>query len=139
MIKRTPLDAMVSDLVREAADWACERCGIEFPDRKSRNLHASHYFGRAIDSTRHFLDNVSSLCGGCHKELSSDHDEHYRFMMRRLGEVRYDLLRQRKQKVVRYRASDYKAMREHYRSELERLRAMRADGVQGHIEVVAYD
>lgn len=139
MIKRDATDAIVSDVIREAADWTCERCGLEFPDRKSQNLHASHYYGRGIKSTRYHPDNVASLCGNCHKKLSHDHDEHYRFMYRRLGEVRYEILRERKQQTVRYRNGDFKAIRCHFRAEMRRIKAMRANGVTGPISVVAYD
>lgn len=138
-IKRDSTDAIVSDLVREAADWTCENCGLEFPDRKSQNLHASHYIGRANKSTRYFPDNVSSLCGTCHKSLTADHHEHYHFMFRRLGETRYGMLQERKRRQFRYRNGDLAALRKHYRGELERLRAFRANGATGPLAVVSYD
>ncbi len=138
-IKRDATDAIVSDLIREAADWTCERCSKPFPERKSYNLHASHYIGRATKSTRYFPDNISSLCGECHRVLTNDHHEHYHFMMKRLGGVRYDELQQRKNRVMRYRNSDLAELRSHYRGELERVQRLRRGGVVGYVEVVSYD
>ena len=39
-LKRDPLDAVFSDLVRERADWTCECCGKYFPERKGSGIHA---------------------------------------------------------------------------------------------------
>lgn len=139
MIKRTPLDALISDLIREAADWTCERCGLVFPERKSQACHASHYISRSFVSTRYFIDNLSCLCAACHDAVGKDPGEHYRFVFGKLGEVRYDELRQRKQRVMRYRNHDRAAMRAHYKAELARVKDMRSKGVTGLIEVVSYD
>ena len=139
-VKRDATDDVVSELIREAADWTCERCGLEFPDRKSRALHCSHYFSRSYNVTRWHPDNLSSLCGACHDEIGKDPGAHHHFMLRKLGDVRMSELRIRKNTmIVRYKPADKKAIRSHYRAELERIKAERASGVQGLIEVVAYD
>lgn len=140
MIKRTGLDDVFSQCVREAADWTCERCGLEFPERKSQALHASHYFSRSIICVRYFPDNVSSLCGACHKLVGDDPDEHRRWMLKRLGEVRYDDLRKRKNTmIVRYKPADKKALRAHFREQLEQMLGLRSRGLIGPLELVAYD
>jgi hypothetical protein len=139
-MKRDATDAIVSDLIREASDWICERCGLGFPDRKSRAFHASHYFSRAYNATRWFPDNLSGLCGKCHDEVGKDPGAHHYFMLMKLGDVRMSELRIRKNTfIARYKAADKKAMREHYREELERIRALRMEGRRGVVEVVAYD
>lgn len=139
MIKRDSTDAIVSDVVREAADWCCERCQMPFPDRKSRNCHASHFISRKYNSVRFFPDNLTCLCGACHDLLGKDPYEHAKFMETKLGLVRLEELRQRKQRVVRYRNGDKAEMRKHYRGELERLRDLRTAGAVGVLSVVAYD
>lgn len=138
-LKRTATDSIVSDLVREAADWCCERCGRPFPERKSQALHCSHFFSRIYLSTRYFIDNLSSLCAACHDFLGKNPHEHVAFVRKKLGDVRYEMLCARKQKIYRYRNSDRAEMRKHFAAELMRLLGIRERGVVGPIEVVAYD
>jgi hypothetical protein len=139
MIKRSPLDAVFSDLIREAADWTCAYSGLVFPDRKGRDVHCSHFISRANLATRWFPDNAVCLSAGAHKRLGENPDEHTAFMRRHLGDERYELLQIRKRQIVRYRASDKKAMQKHYRDELERILELRRNGRTGPIEVVSYD
>ncbi len=138
MIKRTPLDAILSDLVRERADWTCEYCSAEFPERKGRGLHASHYIGRSNMSTRYDPDNLFSLCASCHRKLSDDHDEHYQFAYRSLGEVRYEVLRANKQKIKRYRKAELREMLAHYKEQQVILEGQRMAGEIGRLEFVAW-
>lgn len=139
MIKRTSLDAVVSDLIREAFDWTCAHCSRAFPDRKGRDIHASHFYSRQFNSTRFYPDNLTALCATCHDYLGKHPDDHADFIRRLLGPVRYEWLRERKNKIFRYRAEDKKAMRKHYAEELERLRELRADGATGPLGVYSYD
>lgn len=139
MIKRSPLDAVFSDVIREAADWTCQYSGLQFPDRKGRDVHCSHFISRANLATRWFPDNATCLSAAAHKRLSENPDEHVAFMRRILGDARYEWLQIRKRQIVRYRASDKKAMQKHFKDELERIRAMRAEGVVGPVEVVPWD
>lgn len=138
-MKRDATDAVFSDLIREAYDWACAHCSREFPDRKGRDIHCSHFYSRVYHSTRWFPDNAVALCATCHDHMGKHPDDHTDFFRRVLGEVRYDWLKRRKGGIYRYRASDKKAMRKLYSEELERVRALRAQGVTGYVEVAAYD
>lgn len=138
-MKRDVLDAAVSDVIRESFDWCCARCHKDHPDRKGRDFHASHFKSRSYSSTRYFPDNLTALCAACHDYFGKHPDEHTDFIRGLLGEVRYDMLRDRNRQVYRYRAADKKAMKEHYRSELKRLLDMRRNGVTGYIEVIAFD
>ena len=139
MIKRTALDAVFSDLIRESWDWTCARCGRECPDRKGRDFHCSHFISRAFNSTRWFPDNALCLCAACHDVVGKDPGEHYSLLMRILGPVRYDELKERKHRIVRYREAEKKAMTRHYRGQIEHLLGLRADGVTGFIDVMAWD
>ena len=139
MIKRSPLDAVFSDLIREAADWTCQHTGRQFPDRKGRDVHCSHFYSRSYSSTRWYPDNAFCLSAAAHDYMGKNPDEHVAMVKRILGDARFEMLQERKRQIVRYRASDRKAMQKHYRDELERLLEMRRNGVVGPIEVVSYD
>lgn len=139
-MRRDATDDIVSEVIREAADWSCERCSLQFPERKSRALHCSHYFSRAYNVTRYYPDNLSSLCGACHDELGKDPGLHDAFVRNKLGDVRMSELRFRKNTmIVRYKAADKKAIRAHFRGELERIKAQRMAGADGVLSVTAYD
>ena len=138
-IKRTPLDAVFSDLVRERADWTCQCCGKHYPDRKGSGLHASHYFGRRGKSTRWFGDNVYAHCFGCHQKLGSSPHEFRSFVFEQLGEDRYDALVLRANKPRKYSKAEQKEMQAHFKAQLEHLRKRRREGEIGVIEFVEWD
>ena len=139
MIKRTPLDAIFSDVIRESWDWTCAASGIVFSDRKGRDVHCSHFVSRINLATRWYPDNAFCLSASMHKRFSENPDEHTAFVKKILGDVRYGELIARKKKIVRYRKPDKQAMQAHYKAELERLRDMRMAGHVGYIGVLAYD
>lgn len=139
MLKRDATDALFSDAVREAADWVCQRCNRPFPLRKGQDVHCSHFFSRKYKSTRWFPDNAACLCATCHAIVTDDPHEHATLFRRLLGEVRYEWLIKRKQLIVRYRAADVKAIREHFRDQIERMKELRISGVVGVLQLVAYD
>jgi len=138
-MKRDSLDAAFSDLIREAWDWTCARCGRQFPERKGKDVHASHFYSRQFNSTRWFVDNAVCLCATCHDYVGKHPDDHVSLIRRVLGDTRYQWLQARKRLIVRYRAADKKAMRKHYSAELERIKAMRLEGHTGLVTPVTYD
>lgn len=139
MLKRTPLDAVVSHLVREMYDWTCCRCRREFPERKGRDVHASHFYSRKYNSTRWYLPNLLCLCAKCHDFVGKNPDEHVALIKRVLGDTRYDELRARKQRIYRYRKQDKAEMLAHYRAQLAHLRRRRAKGERGYLPAVNWD
>jgi hypothetical protein len=110
-----------------------------FPERKGRDAQAAHFFSRKYLSTRYFPDNCCLLCASCHAITTDDHHEHVSLFKRLLGETRYDWLIQRKQQIVRYREADKKAIREHFRAQIEHMRIRRLKGDVGVLELVSYD
>ena len=138
-IKRTPLDAVFSDLVRERADWTCQVCRKEFPDRKGSGLHGSHYFGRRSVATRHHGDNVYAHCFGCHQKLGSRPHDFKLWVQSQLGETRYDALVLRANAVCKRPKGEEKKMREHFKAQLEYIRRRRRDGEVGIIEFAEWD
>ncbi len=138
-IKRTPLDAVFSDLVRERADWTCEVCDKHFPDRKGSGLHASHYWGRRGKSTRWYGLNVFAHCFGCHQKLGSKPHEFKSWVFKQLGETLYDQLTLRANAPMKYSKQDLKDMQAHFKKELAEIRQKRKDGWVGYIDFVEYD
>ena len=138
-IKRTPLDAVFSDLIRERADWKCEVCGKDFPDRKGSGLHCSHYFGRRGASTRHHGDNCYSHCFGCHQKLGSNPHEFKAWVEGQLGETRYDDLVLRAHAPRKRNKAERKEMQEHFKAQLVYMRKRRMKGEVGLLQFVEWD
>jgi len=64
-------DRLWKRVVKEIAQWKCERCG------KTKNqcqLHSHHFFGRTNRATRWDIRNGFCLCASCHK--LSKHSAH---------------------------------------------------------------
>jgi len=138
-IKRDPLDKAFSDLVRERADWTCEKCGKQFPDRKGSGLHASHYWGRRKRSVRWFGNNLWAHCFGCHQHLGANPHEFKSWVFKELGELLYDQLTLRANKPVKYNKSERKEMKEHYEAQLLKIKAKRLNGETGYINFQDWD
>lgn len=137
-IKRTPLDAVFSDLVRERADWTCEACGKYFPDRKGSGLHCSHFFGRRGKSTRWHGRNCMALCYSCHMKFGSNPHDYRSLMFKHLGETAYDelvLLAKSPRKLSR---DEMKDMQAHFKAQLEYIRRRRREGEEGYIDFSEY-
>jgi len=143
VIKRDFLDKAVSDAVR--ASWAmCAHCLTEFDRQKNgswgKNFQCSHFYGRGSgSSTRWFPDNLTALCGGCHRFLGESPDEHTAFIKKILGDVRFGELKIRKRLVIKYTKYEKKEMATFYRYETKRIMALRDQGEMGYISLVAWD
>jgi hypothetical protein len=132
-IRRDKYDALFSDLVRERADWTCERCNREFRhDRGS--LHCSHIFGRAKQSIRVHPDNALAHCTSCHRHLEQHPIEFAEHAREILGQQRYDRLRLMAAKPTKITKFDKEVVHQHYLGERARILALRKDGARGHIE-----
>lgn len=83
-------DHYFSLYVRNRDNWTCQRCKGYF---KEGGLQASHFFGRRMESVRFDLENVDSLCYGCHRYWEKEDREAYReFKVKQLGERGFELL-----------------------------------------------
>ncbi len=138
-IKRTPLDAVFSDLVRERADWTCESCGKHFPERKGAGLHCSHYWGRRGLSTRHLGLNCFAHCFGCHQKLGANPELFRSWVFGQLGETLYDQLTLRANTPQKRPKHEKKEMQAHFKKELAEIRQKRKDGWVGYIDFVEFD
>jgi hypothetical protein len=126
-ISRTVEDGLFSDLVREKADYTCQRCQQEF-EKPTKALHCSHFHSRAKKSTRFDLSNASALCYKCHEHFTAEDTfcggpmntkEHKAFYIKKLGQKEFDLLAVR---AATAQKLDLKSIRQWLKDQLETLR-----------------
>lgn len=133
------LDDICRALCKERADWKCEKCGKEFPERRGGGLEWSHHHGRRSRHTRWDMDNCSAHCSGCHFYLGGNPLIFADWIKEKLGEERASELTRRFHAPKKWTKGEKEEMQEHYRSELNRLlKLRRVEGVTGYIEVVNY-
>ena len=138
-MKRDRRDIVFSKLIRERANWTCERCGKYYPEGLRQGLDCSHFYGRRHRSTRWHPDNAFAHCRGCHQYLGSNPAIFAEFTRAALGDTRYDWLRERHNEIKKYTKAELEEIYQHLKSELERIEKLRFDGEQGYLEIVAYD
>ena len=138
-MKRDKHDKVMSDLVRERADWRCERCNKYYPEGHRSGLENSHYYGRARMSTRYFPDNLTSLCTGCHFYFGGARDEYTSFLIKALGESRFDDLVLKGNAVRKFTRAEKEEQYQHYRAQYKYLRRRRDQGETGWIDFVSWD
>lgn len=142
MTKAIGADSEFSRCIRERANWTCERCGIEDAEAQAKGtstlLDCSHVYSRAHRSTRWHPDNCFCLCKSCHAYLEGRPIEHTKFAEEKLGPTRFEWLVQAHHQPVKFTKADHKAMKKHYREEYARMRELRNQGEQGHIEFVGF-
>lgn len=89
-------DKVFSNFIRERDDWTCQLCDGWHGEGSGqrRNLHCSHFWGRARKSTRFDPDNCIAACYSCHYwKLEKEKQGRYRdLMLKRLGKERYNQL-----------------------------------------------
>ena len=132
-IKRTKHDAVFSNLIRERAEWKCERCGTQYQP-PTMGLHCAHLFTRRGRSTRWAPDGAIAACYGCHQYIDSHPAEKEMLARRILGDGRYDLLTERAHKPVKLTKADLEDIYQHLKAEYSRMKEARGNGVVGRIE-----
>ena len=91
-IRRDPLDKLFSNYIRLRDKLTCQRCGRVFP-KLTGGLHCAHYHKRRKQSVRFDPDNAVAFCFGCHTFMDENFDDYFTpFMIRRLGQERFDML-----------------------------------------------
>ncbi|EHK8991103.1 hypothetical protein KCT17_003671 [Escherichia coli] len=137
-LKRDKNDLVFSQLIRERANWCCERCGRDFSERRE-SLHCSHLNGRRHASTRWHPFNAFAHCLGCHRVLGSEPYQFTAFAIIEFGLKTVELVGARAMKPVRLKQWEKDRLHVHLKGELVRLRQLRKDGEQGLIEFTAPD
>ena len=136
-IKISPADSAFSKCVRERNDWTCERCHKQY-DKGSTGLHCSHIFGRRARTIRWCGDNAQALCFSCHQWFGGNPLDATQWLTETLGQGHIDLLREKRENIVKVSKLEEKDIAKHYREELKTLEKKRAEGVTGRIEFVSY-
>jgi len=90
-IKITKLDRMMSQFVRNKANWYCERCFKKYVP-PTNALHNAHIFTRSRHSTRFDSDNCKSLCYGCHSYLDRNPKLKYAWYIEKFGQETFEKL-----------------------------------------------
>lgn len=139
-MKRNPADIAFSDAIRESRNYTCERCNKYYPEGHRRGIECSHYYGRRAYATRYCLDNCDVLCTGCHMYFSANPAKYEIWKTEKMGEGAMQLLAERKNNtnLAKSIKKDLKAVKAHYKSEHERMKKLRADGVTGRIEFTGW-
>lgn len=95
-IKIDLADKYFSLYIRYRDNWTCQRCGGKY-EPGSTSIHASHFWGRARESTRFDPVNVCAHCHGCHSFLTANPELHRQWKLEQVGQKEYDLLMVRAQ------------------------------------------
>jgi len=138
-LKRTKLDIVFSNLIRERSEWHCERCKKYYPVGHRQGLDCSHFFGRRHRSTRWFPNGAAAHCRGCHQHLGSNPIEFSAWIRTQLGDTAFDELQLRHNRVAKYTRPDLEEMYQHYKAQLKYMERRRKQGETGWLEFVAWD
>ncbi len=133
-MKRDKFDILMSELIRERADWTCERCNHYYPAGCRGGLEHSHIWGRARHSVRWFPDNGLALCTGCHRFVGSNPDEHKMLARTALGEKRDAALRLRANTPRRWKPWEKVELYTQMKAALKDMQERRAMGHVGRLE-----
>jgi hypothetical protein len=132
-IKRDTADALFSTLIRERAEWCCQRCGKFYPVGERGGLHASHVVGRRNRAVRFDPDNAFSLDYACHRYFTENPLAHIEWVKEQLGLERYDALRMRSLLPVKMSPALKAHIIGRLRSALAEMEKLRHYGVTGYL------
>ena len=133
-MRRDKFDKLMSDLIRERANWACERCSTYHPVGSRGGLEHSHIWGRRRHSVRWFPDNGLALCTGCHRFIGSNPDEHKELARAILGNERYDALQLKANTTRRWKPWEKVELYAQMKAALKSMQERRAMGLAGRLE-----
>ena len=135
-IKRDKYDAVFSELVRERAGNQCEVCGVT---DATNQIECAHIYGRRNVAVRWDGMNAVSLCHSHHRHFTENPLEFRLWLLNEYGEGHLDILREKANRVRKWKEWEKGEMYAHYRAELKRLRAERMAGNVGRIEFTSYE
>ena len=79
--------------MRRKQKFTCQKCGRVYSEDSCRNLQVAHFNGRGHENVRFDEDNTLCLCGiPCHRYFDTHKTEFKEWMVKRLGQERYDML-----------------------------------------------
>ena len=119
-MKRDQADIWFSKCIRARHGWRCEYCGKQY-DQSSTGLHCAHIFGRANKSTRWDCDNAVSLCYADHQRFTSHPLDFHDWLYDHLGGGHMDILREKRNAILKTTKELRKEIAAHYRQEYQRM------------------
>lgn len=143
-MKTTPADKWFSLCVRERSNWTCEKCGKRYnrDSETRRGLNCAHFQTRDTWSTRLEPLNAFALCTGCHMYYDEEHrfefDQLYEKVFGDQGRL-WELWRDHSGRGKIYKQTKgLGEVAQHYKSEFERMTALREGGYNGRIEFISW-
>jgi hypothetical protein len=135
--KAKPADQAFSKCVRERAGWKCEKCDKQH-EENSMGLHCSHIFSRRFRTIRWAGDNAQALCYGCHSWYGGNPADSGKWIEDLLGEGHIELLREKRDSMVKVSKLEEKEIAAWYRKQLKIMKEKRANGETGRLEFESY-
>ena len=115
-IKRDQADKWFSDVVRAKAGWQCEHCG-----KQDGRMECAHIYGRRLKSVRWSLDNAVCLCHWCHRDFTENPLKFTDWLDQYFGKGHLDLLREKRNQILKANDLVKKEISAHYRSEFRKM------------------
>ena len=135
-MKRDKFDIVFSNLVREIADFCCERC-VKSYRHNTGGLDCSHIFSRRHVRTRWEPDNAQALCMACHNWYGENPYESGRWLIEVFGEGYMDILREKKESIFKLPKHEKELMYKHLKEEYRKMLEER-ETTEGRIEFTSY-
>ena len=132
--KQATLDALFSQVIRERDDYTCRLCHKNYR-HDTGMLDCAHNIGRRRGSVRWDTDNAFALCRPCHNDIDQRPLDHADFIREELGEGRYETLKVKARELMKMTDKDRKDLAAYMRETLKILKARRADGEVGRLDV----
>ena len=130
-MKRDKYDKSISELIVFSADYTCEICGSK--DGTHQNMHD---ISRTYVITRYDSRNLICGCAKCHFATGKDPYYHAECFRKIKGSEEVRLNRERAHSGDRLKPWEKDEIRDHWQSELARIKELRAEGVEGKIELI---
>ena len=133
-IKRTQPDIIFSNLVRERAEWTCERCHTYFPEGNRGGLECSHFYTRSRKSVRWAPNNAAAQCTGCHSHLGGNPMEFADWIREHLGPEKSAALIVQNRQSLQLKRYDKREILANLKASWEHMQSQRRAGEAGRLE-----
>ena len=144
-IKRNIADKHLSDCVRKAAEWRCQRCEKDYSE-KPQGLQCSHFISRGHWGSRYDPRQLA-LCAYCHNHVEGHPVDHINLWKSIHGGSNPDEAVKQMVELAackgraQYARQNVSAISAHYRGESKRLEGeleRKAKGKEADLEVYGY-
>lgn len=137
-MKRDKYDSIFSNVIREAANWTCELCGIQKEPTNMgghSGMECSHDISRRFVITRYDPRNAICSCSQCHYKTTNNPHEHHRAFVSAKGAEEVKLNEERAHSGLRLKKWEKDDIYSHYKEELKRIKKERMNGNLAKLEI----